>query len=435
MSDCVLAQTLAVQLQSLRQAHSVKRIFVALSGGADSTALLHGVCGLSLNIPIIALHVHHGLSANADDWALHVENFCQGLNVPCIVERVVVENQGSGIEQAARLARYQVFAQHMQKGDVLLMGHHQDDQIETFMMRLMRGSGLTGLTVMQALRPMYGGFLLRPMLDISRDTIEAYVTKHKLINIEDESNTDTQFDRNWWRQDMLPKLQQRYPQSAQSIVKTISILQDEHQLLNDLIEPIYRKVMDGQGCLDSNKLLRESWSIQCQLIRRWLEEHERFPLLADRQIAILLNDVLKAKPDAEPLYQWQDNEVRRHNGRLYCMAKLPSLADFTVQQYGNHQHLVLVKGSLTQQTSAGIGLKPGQYEVVLYDGSLKAKAINRPSKVLKQWFQEFSIPPWQRPYWPIFLYKGEVAAVPGLFVCQGYGAQQGWQLDFDFDGV
>jgi len=406
-----------------------KRILVGFSGGADSSVLLHALSKLTLPQPIIAIHVHHGLSANANDWFTLCESQCQSLGVTFIGQHAQVKTDAGSLEQAARVARYDVFETFVLPGDALMLGHHQDDQVETFMMRLMRGSGMTGLTAMETQRPFGKGTLLRPLLAVSRDEIEAYAAHYDLPFVQDESNDDLAFDRNWWRHEMLPTLSERYPQATQSIVKTISILQTEHRLLNDLIDPIYQEVVDKQGRLDTNKLARQSWSIQCQLIRKWLEKHNRYPLLADKQIKVLLADVMNARIDAEPVYKWQDNEVRRHNGKLHVMPSLPEVdTSGFVQNFNGTSAPQLPAGQLTWQP--GLGLKPSDYQLALYQGGLKARPINRPNKALKKWFQEFDIPPWQRPFWPVLLKNGDVVAVPGLFVCQGYACEQGWQFNF-----
>jgi tRNA(Ile)-lysidine synthase len=406
-----------------------KRILVGFSGGADSSVLLHGLVQLKLPQPIIAIHVHHGLSVNANDWLALCQSQCHELGVQFISERALVNTRSGSLEQAARIARYEVFEKYVLAGDALLLGHHQDDQIETFMMRLMRGSGMTGLTAMVSERAIGQGKLLRPLLAVSRAQIEEYAAHAQLPFVQDESNDDLTFDRNWWRHELLPALNERYSQANQSIVKTISILQTEHRLLNDLIDPIYQEVVDKQGRIDSNKLARQPWSIQCQVIRKWLEQHNRYPLLADKQIKVLLADVMNARIDAEPVFRWQDNEVRRHNGKLYVMPSLPEVdTSAFVQNFDGASVPQLPAGKLTWQP--GLGLKPSDYQLALYQGGLKARPINRPNKALKKWFQEFDIPPWQRPFWPVLLKNGEVVAVPGLFVCQGYACEQGWQFSF-----
>ncbi len=436
---CPIKTNLEGQLKML----NASRLFVAYSGGMDSSVLLQAVYELQLEIPLFAIHVHHGLSVHADEWLKHCQKNCDQLKIELFTHKVTLDvpdthqSKSSGIEEAARLARYSVFEQHLEHGDVLLMAHHQDDQIETFMMRLMRGSGLTGLTAMDIQRPLGKGLLSRPLLNNSREQIEIYAQQKNMTYVEDESNRNTDFDRNWWRHSLLPLIQDRFSQSPQSILKSIEILQAEHALLNDLLDPIYQSVCDTQDCLIAHKLNEQPWSIQCQVIRKWLENNGLYPLLADKQIKSLLADVVNARQDAEPAFKWgkaklgggQGNEIRRHNGKIYCMSSLPEI---------NVQHFplsfngttipTLPLGMLEQKT--GLGLKPGQYQLSLYEGGAKAKPINRPNKTLKKWFQEFDVPPWLRPYWPIILQGDQVVAVPGLFVCQGYACEQGWRLNF-----
>jgi tRNA(Ile)-lysidine synthase len=411
-----------------------KRVLIAYSGGLDSSVLLNAVSALNLKVPVLAIHVHHGLSSNADNWLQHCQQECQRLDIPFYFEKVDLQGRGqinntSGIELAARQARYQIFQQYLQEGDGILMAHHQDDQIETFMMRLMRGSGLTGLSAMDKQRTLGLGQLFRPLLNCSRKDLEAYAQAKSLSHIEDESNHNTEFDRNWWRQDLLPQLRNRFVQSDQSILKSVEVLKSEQQLLNDLLRPIYAGIQDAQGCLNIASLSFQPLSIQSQVIRTWLEENHLYPRLADKQLKTVLDDVVGARQDAEPEFKWQSNEIRRHNGKLYCMNTLPeiNLESFPLIYDGNeYSHLPL--GKLEQRI--GLGLKPGRYELSLYDGSAKARPVNRPNKNLKKWFQEYAIPPWQRPYWPVLIKEGVVAAVPGLFVCQGYACEQGWQLRF-----
>ena len=207
------------------------------------------------------------------------------------------------------------------------------------------------------------------------------------------------------------------------------MLRAEQQLLKDLLEPIYTNIKDAQGCLNILKLQIQSRSIQNQVIRNWLEDQGLYPRLADKQLKAVLEDVINARQDAEPVFKWQGNEIRRHNDKLYCMNTLPIInPDVFPLIYDGNEYSSLPLGKLEHRL--GLGLKPGRYELSLYDASAKARPVNRPNKNLKKWFQEYSIPPWQRPYWPVLIKEGVVVAVPGLFVCQGYACEQGWQLRF-----
>ncbi len=420
------SQDITSSIVQLLKLNPCQHYWVGYSGGVDSTVLLHALSQMPISLS--AIHVHHGLSDHADDWARHCQRVCDELNVPLMIERVEVDLQDGGLEQAARSARQSVFKRFIRPNEGLLLGHHKDDQVETFMMRLMRGSGLTGLTVMDEQRDFYSGKLMRPLLECSREDIEAYAQANALSWIEDESNLDTDLDRNWWRQIQLPAIYARYPQAAQSILKTVSVLQDEHRLLTELIQPIYEGVIDDKRRLDINKLSRQNSNLQGQLIRKWLEDTLHYPLLSDKHIRILLKDFLNSRDDAEPVFRWADNEIRRHTGKLYIMKQLPALPNH-IQPLPLEGEVRLSLGRL--KVAAGKGLKPSDYVIGVYDGTLKAKPVGRPTKVLKKWFQEFSIPPWQRAYWPIVLKGEQVVAVPGLFICEGVVSENGLAIDYE----
>lgn len=441
--------SMQAHLQKNLQTHSLlksaNRIWVGFSGGVDSSVLLHALASEpELKNKLQALHVHHGLSANADKWATQCSEFCHKLGVTLQVEHVSLSDKGS-LEQQARTARYQVFETYIQHKDVLVLGHHQDDQVETFMMRLMRGSGLTGLTVMDDERVIKNGTLLRPLLEYSREQIEHYARQQNLSWIEDESNHDTALDRNWWRQVQLPAIEQRYPQARQSILKTVSVLQDELNVLNDLLQPIYDETVDEQQRLNLNVLSGQADNLQSQMIRMWQEKTGHYPLLANKQIQQLVKDFIDSREDAEPLFEWANaeanshNQIRRHKNLLHIMAALPEPRDYCYEldlTEPYEQIFALPYGELSVCALANeqkTGLKPGQYQLVPYDGTLKAKALKRPSKTLKKIFQESGVPPWLRAHWPVLLHQGEVAAVPNQFVCAGYEVKTGLDIQVKFD--
>lgn len=424
------------------QLKQAKRIWIGFSGGVDSTVLLHALSHEpELKNKLNALHVHHGLSKNADQWVKHCQSICDEHSVPLQIEHVTIDRQGS-LEQQARHARYGIFESYVQHDDVLVLGHHQDDQVETFMMRLMRGSGLTGLTSMEEERELASGILVRPLLDFSREQIEGYARQQKLEWIEDESNNDTSFDRNWWRQQQLPQLEKRYPQARQSILKTLSVLQDELTLLNELLLPIYDEVSDSKQRLDLKVLQNQSPSLQTQMIRMWQEKTGHYPLLADKQIKQLLKDFLHSRDDAEPLFEWTDvngnnkNQVRRFKNKLYIMEAVPTPRDYCFEvdlTEPTEQVINLMFGKLVVEARhPQTTIKPGQYQLIPYDSALKAKPEKRPSKTLKKWFQEENIPPWLRHHWPVLMHEGEVAAVPNIFVCEGYTSSVGLTVSVHF---
>lgn len=421
-----------------------QNVFVAYSGGVDSACLLHALVSLKneglIKNSIIAIHVHHGLSKNADDWMAFCEQHCDQYAIDFIGERVELDKTGS-IEEAARKARYAAFEKHISQDDILLMAHHSDDQIETFMMRLMRGSGLTGLTGMDQSRGFSSGILVRPWLQKSQQSILDYQSKFDVKHIHDESNDSNEYDRNWWRNELLPKLQDRYPQSKLSILKTIESLQQESNVLKSLLEPIYKQLVED-GVLSVEILTQQPMDVQYQLLRLWLERQNIFPLLNSQQLQQLYQDVILAQQDAEPIFAFSGYEVRRFQNQLYVMKALPSDEELQALQkpfigkiYKEEERLELPFVTLINQTGSNkteLELESGEYEIAFYQGGLKAKPAGRPTKTLKKWMQEFNIPPWQRAFWPVLLKGGEVTCVPGLFLCEGFCLPNNSSVEIEF---
>ena len=429
-------------------------IYVALSGGLDSACLLHALWQVNLKNPlpqrVCVLHVHHGLSTNADHWL----NFCaqkvSTYGFEFHSEKVILSGQGS-IEDQARESRYGVFKSYLTDADVVLMAHHSDDQVETFMMRLMRGSGLTGLSAMESKRDLGKGELLRPWLHVSRKALERYKKQNHIEHIEDESNADASFDRNWWRHHLLPTLNKRFTQSQTSILKTIDVLRQENQLLQELLEPIYQSAISHNidsettctGLSTSHKtlsidvLLGQSVNVRLQVLRMWLAKQYIYPRLNSKQLEKIWAEVALAKVDANPKFVWQGHEIRRYQNRLFVLDALPEVDEsLLLPQVFNGESLSLLAGKLSCEHDTQ-GLQPADYELAFYQGGLKAKPLGQQTKTLKKWMMAHDIPPWVRPFWPLLLKDGQVACVPGLFVCEGFAANagsqpddKGWQLDF-----
>lgn len=210
----------------------LSRVDVGLSGGIDSVVLLHLLRRAS-QLPVRAIHVHHGLSTNADDWAVFCQNFCDSLRVDLTICRVSIDrSHGDGLEAAARNARYAAFAElHL---DAVFLAQHRGDQAETVLLNLLRGTGLIGLAAMPQERIRGNLRILRPLLDIGRDEIEAYARCEGLRWIEDESNADCRLTRNFIRHEVLPDLQVRFPNAEQALAGTAGHLAESALLLDEL---------------------------------------------------------------------------------------------------------------------------------------------------------------------------------------------------------
>jgi tRNA(Ile)-lysidine synthase len=432
---------------------------IGLSGGVDSTVLLQATAhyAAAFNRKLKAIHVHHGLSENADAWAQHAQTLCEQLSVElsitidCIIEKVQLETCSDGIEQAARLARYQIFEKHCNHNDVLLQGHHLDDQIETFFMRALRGSGLTGLASIPRQRNLSRTNtcqILRPLLSIEKSQLIEYAKDHQLNWVEDESNQDSTLDRNWWRNELLPQIWQRYPRHKQSLSRTISTIQHEQRLLKQLItDEIVTKDALQSSDFKIHPALKNIPNFDLLLIqvmdqatglsyvRAWLAQHVDI-LPSALQMQTLYVDMIQAQPDAEPRFTWSSSILYRYQNRLCLLTATTLNRAVTPLNDWQGQDLECFNGLLTcEEAIADFALKPGQYLLKNWQAGDVAKPSGRSTRKMKKWWQDYSVPSWAREHWPIMvnIETNEIAAVPGLFVCQGYcvdSGQPGWLVDY-----
>lgn len=436
-------------------------VWVGLSAGVDSTVLLHAAaqyCSVSGKI-LNAIHVHHGLSNNADAWAMQAQVLCEQLShkfsftINYTVERVRFDKNGDSLEQAARSARYKVFEQFCGDGDVLLQGHHLDDQIETFFMRAIRGSGLTGLSSIPKQRSLSRDNscqVVRPLLAIEKSQLLDYAIEHQLNWVEDESNLDSKMDRNWWRNELLPQIWQRYPKHKQSLSRTINNIQHEQGLLQQLLsEKLILKTENQQVDAKIHPALQNIPSFDLSMIqkldqvtsqgyiRAWLAQYVDI-LPSAIQMQSIYVDMIQARVDSEPSIAWSNSVLYRYRNYLYLLhsSLVSKGASEIVHADWQGFELDCLWGSIAcSEQNAVIGLIPDRYRVRRWKAGDVAKPVGRSTRKMKKWWQDYQVPSWARNDWPIIVNKetDEIAAVPGLFVCQDYSGVpggSGWLCDY-----
>ncbi|GMG86891.1 tRNA lysidine(34) synthetase TilS [Biformimicrobium ophioploci] len=394
--------------------------WVAFSGGLDSSVLLHLL--VAAGVPVRAIHVNHGLSPNADAWQAHCSAQAEMLGVPFMARRVTVNPAGGGLEQAAREARHGAFAETLVPGDLLLLGHHADDQAETVLFRLLRGAGVKGLGGMRRSRPLGGGALaqtgvLRPLLEYTRNELEAYARQSGLSWIEDESNADEGLDRNFLRRRVMPLLAGRWP-VARALSRAAAHQQEAAVLLDELGQ------LDLLACGQRAEHLGSSidfasWDGLSQarrknLIRHWVQaQDEKAPETVRLEEA--LRQLCEAGAEASPRVSLGTLELRRYDGRIYLLAPLAELAlsdtGWSVPWDGQAP-LPLPGGGLLYCQGP-----PGDYRVQLRRGGERAKPEGRRhSQQLKKLLQEYGLEPWLRDRVPLVYRDDELLAVGDLFV-------------------
>lgn len=393
---------------------------VAFSGGMDSTSLLHALAsGAHAPGKVRAIHVHHGLQAQADAWASHCAATCARLGVPLALSWVQVERDGGqGLEGAARQARYAAFEQVLKPGQVLVMAHHLDDQAETFLLRALRASGPDGLAGMPAWRRLGTGWLWRPWLEQPRTRIHAYARAHGLAWVEDASNADPALDRNFLRLRVLPVLEQRWPQAAVALARSAALSGQAADLLAQEDAAALGAAGDGQGNLQVEALRALPAARRARVLRRWIGEHDLPPLPA-RGIA-QLQRVLQARQDARASFHWNGACVRRWRGHLHAERQRQALPPGWSAAWDGLAPLALPGGGVLAVHGAGGFAQPVQ--VRARQGGERIVLPGRGhSHALKHLLQEHGMPPWLRERLPLLWQDDELLAAGDRIVSARLG--------------
>jgi tRNA(Ile)-lysidine synthase len=399
-----------------------KTLVLALSGGLDSRVLLHLLAGQQKNIgfKLRTVHVHHGLSPNAEQWAEFCRAICDEIAVPLDVIYVKVPlDSGLGVEAAARNSRYKALLENSGQ-DQIVLAHHQDDQAETLLLQLLRGAGAKGLAAMAAVDQKRR--LLRPLLDISRHQLEAYAKEHDLTWIEDESNEDEHYDRNFCRHQVFPVLAQRFPAISQNLARSASHLAETSALLDELAALDAITIITHQQ-IDVAALSQLSDARARNILRWWLAQHDQ-PLPNTSRLQEMLHQLLGAKSDAVlKVAVDAQNEVwlRRYQGMAYIQANAEALPIAMIWQ--GEPELLLPDGSrLLFERKLGAGLAVDRLGINKLRVSHRVGGERfkpdwaRPTRTLKHLLQEAHIPPWQREYLPLIYWDETLAIVPGIGV-------------------
>ncbi len=429
----VVAETQSFISQTLMQViktHTNSGAFflLAFSGGLDSVVLLHALVALkkSLNFQIHALHVHHGLSAHADEWAQFCVSACAKLNIPLQVAHVNVHPQsGLGIEAEARKLRYQALMQYQYAEtfpDFILTAHHQNDQAETFLLQLFRGAGVKGLACMglaDAKRRIF-----RPFLEVSKSEILAYANTHQLSWCEDDSNTNLDFERNYLRHEIFTLLENRMPAVKSVLARTANHLAEAQGLLEALAE------MDAQNLLKNNSLcvtsLKQLPAPRAKNIVRWWLANNQINMPNHLHLNEMLAQLLHAKTDANVSIQLEKYTLKRYQQRAYLVSDHMH-TEFDLLWQGESVLKLPNGGELVFNTVKGQGLSAkfcaDNLRITNRKGGESFKPdANRPTRTLKHLLQESNIPPWQRMQLPLIYWQDTLAFVPKIGVAHALKA-------------
>lgn len=422
-----------------------RKLWIAFSGGLDSTLLLHVVAHCFPGNPDLrVIHVNHQLQANSDESEALCRRTCEALGLDLQVRRVDVRagmrpDSAGGIEEAARHARYEVFEEILEAEDLLLMAHHADDQAETVLFRLLRGTGVRGLAGMPRERALGAGRLVRPFLDFDRVRLSRQAKEAGLEWVEDPSNVDERFDRNFLRRTVLPLLKERWPGLNARLRHTAEACSEHVTLADRLAEIQWRDCAPDGRLPDTDRLRTLSLPEQKNLLRWWIRA-SGYDLPSLKDWGQVIEELTHAREDGEPELTGPGFVIRRFRGRLHLVPGQPEVdapgAELvpgeTLRWSGWRIRLLPVSGQKQAPPAIRVSTRRG--------GERFHPVPEGPGKLVKKWFQEQGVPPWERPRIPLVFSRddeGETLIAIGDLWCSGQysgGAPAaGWRLIVERD--
>lgn len=435
--------------------HPEKAILIAYSGGVDSQVLLHALFNLSkqkkLTNLITVCHVNHGLSPNALEWELFAQAQCDARNISLNITKVEIQKKSQqSLEALARDARYNAIKHIVTDNTLVVTGHHNDDQAETFLLALKRGSGLKGLSAMKAFMPLGKGLLVRPLLNISRTQIENYAQENKLEWIEDESNQDNQFDRNFLRHEVMPILANRWPSLLTTINRSVEHCQEGAELLAELAKQDLLECGELNNKLNIEKLLFLSKARFNNVVRYFLSQNNC--LMPAKAQLEQLHSQLNASEDKTPEIKVGELWFRRYKGFLHLTPEFNNVSLFSSHidnisnqlvnlpdnlgsiklQYLSRDNRNLKSSSNTNVINV-IAPKAGQEVNIRFNHNnpFCLPDYRQKSRALKKVLQELDIPPWKRKRIPFIYYDNDLVSALSYFICKPYIVSEGTVVNED----
>lgn len=423
-------------------------IAIAYSGGLDSSVLLHLAhsCAQRHGVRLFAFHIHHGISPNADAWLAHCSEQAGQLGVNFDSRKIVLNNPDkSGVEEAARIGRYAALGELCREHRIglLLTAHHQDDQAETVLLQLLRGSGVAGLSGMEVANTapdLLGDEALmmgRPLLDVSRAELESYALERRIACIHDESNVDPRYARNALRHQVMPALSGNFAGYQHRLVRTAGHMQAAQRLLDVLAEQDWQQCRDGD-CLDIDRLRFLDVDRCDNVLRYWLGlRGMRMPSSA--WLEEMRTQLLEAKADAQVCVTHADGHVRRYRSRVYLTPRLQNDPDAVPPAgfcwQGEAELPFPAYGGILRFEPAeeGVGHEWLQQQVLQLryrqGGERLKPAANRATRSLKHHYQALHIPAWEREHLPLVFAGGELLFAAGIGMnCHHIGSGQGQRI-------
>ena len=410
-------------VRALAPFSAVERIWIAFSGGLDSACLLSAAAAVANRLPgpLSAVHLDHGLHPDSTRWAEHCQRVCGALGIPLVARRLAIcPAPGASREAVAREARYAALAALLGPGELLLTAQHQDDQAETLLLALLRGSGPQGLAAMPLVSDLGPGRLMRPLLGVPRAALEAYAQVQGLTWVEDPSNASLSFDRNYLRHRVLPVLRERWPAVSATLARSAGHCAEAAALMEAQADQVLRGLGGGRsGTLSIPAIVQLNPPLARAVLRLWLRRQGR-PLPDTAHLGRILTELIPARVDANPVVAWPGCEIRRFRDDLFALPPLPPRPTGGVRIWDTGElTLPAPLGTLERVPDSG---STAPLLSLLVRFGVEGQWC-RPSGVghrrpLKKLFQEAGVPPWLRPYVPLVFDGDRLVVVAGVCVCR-----------------
>jgi tRNA(Ile)-lysidine synthase len=424
------AAWLRVKLRAMIGALRARQLCVAYSGGLDSGALLSALAQLRTRerFGLRAVHVDHGIQPQSALWARAACARARALRVPCrVLELSIERSRGESLEALARDARYRALAAELAPDELLLTAHHQEDQLETVLLALLRGSGVRGLAAMSAVTPWAHTLLLRPLLPVTRAQLEHYVRARALDWSEDPSNADLRFDRNYLRGSVLPLIRQRWPAAAATVSRSAAHLAEARRLLEQLAMTALKDARDG-AAVRVSVLRRLPLPQRRNAVQLWIAERG-LPPPDHRRLHEICGPLLAARGDSLPKVSWRGAELRRHADRLFACSVTAQRTQPAVERWDWRAQpwLRLAGGGalgLVRDLHGDVYLPALPPLLSVHHRHGGERVQGREGRVaLKDLLQERGIAPWQRAIVPLVVHAGRIIAVADLWLDGSYGCR------------
>ncbi len=409
---------------------SGRRVWLAYSGGIDSHVLLHllATSRASELADLQVVHIDHGLQSASKEWAAHCAAVCNALNVnfQCLKVKVT-EIASIGLEAAARKARYDAIATLVKPEDVVLTAQHQHDQAETLLLQLLRGAGPKGLSAMASQSELNSVTLIRPLLSVAQADIVAYAKQYELQWIDDPSNVETRFNRNYIRHNLWPLIEQRWPSAEKTLSRTAQHCAEASELMAELAQQDLSLLLTSKKSLSISALLRLSSARQRNVLRYYIEL-QGYGLPSTINLQRIIDEICLAAEDKTPLVTWSSVEVRRYQDDLYLMPPLTTHKLSEVAQCEGLAAVFLATGDTLQwqeNKGQGLSLKTISQPLTIHfrrGGERILLSGQSHHKSLKHLFQQWQVPTWQRECIPLVFCGDELVAVVGYAYADGYVA-------------